>query len=149
MFPDPSGYIFGRIRLPQRLVCSTIISLTAVVFLLGSAAAFAQSIGPDEAVNADGAVTQELGLSAAQKAAIYNAVLQQHAQRTPRNPQTVPVAVGAPVPPTIELAALPVQAAADDSLATDLKYATVEDNVVVVDTIKMRVVEVIHRNTGP
>jgi hypothetical protein len=94
-------------------------------------------------------VTQELGLSAAQKAAIYNAVLQQHAQRPPRNPQTVPVAVGAPVPPTIELAALPVQAAADDSLATDLKYATVEDNVVVVDTIKMRVVEVIHRNTGP
>ncbi|MGA2892513.1 MAG: hypothetical protein ABSE22_06575 [Xanthobacteraceae bacterium] len=149
MRAEPSDYALGRSGLSRWLIRSQAIALAAVVFFLGASAALAQSIGPDEAVNPDGAVTQEFGLTAAQKAAIYNAVRQQHVRSIPPNPQTVPAAVGAPVSPTTELAALPVQAAADDPLATDLKYAMVEDNVVVVDPIKMRVVEVIHRNPRP
>jgi len=143
------GYAFVRIGLPQRLVRAMIIPLAAGVFFLATEAVSAQSISADEAVAADGMVRQEFVLTPAQKAAIYNAVLQQHVRSIPSNPQAVPVAVGAPVSPMIELAALPVQAAADDPLAAELKYAMVEDNVVVVDPIKMRVVEVIHRNPRP
>jgi hypothetical protein len=129
----------GRIWLP-RLTSVSIAPLAALLFLLAPAGAFAQTVGPDEAVNAQGSLNQHLRLTDAQKAAIYNAVLQQRV----RSSATIPVAVGAPVSPVIELAGLPGQAMSDDSLMTDLKYAMVEDDVVVVDPVRMRVVEVIH-----
>jgi hypothetical protein len=125
--------------------------LTLLAFhLLGTAAAFAQTAGPDEIVNAGGAVTQQLGLTEAQKTAIYDVVRRQHMRGAQGIPGTVPSAVGAPVSPTAELAVLPRQAAAiasvDDAPEKDLKYAMVEDDVVVVDPVKWRVVEVIHGN---
>ncbi len=131
----------------------SVVSLTLLIFLLGTAAAFAQTAGPDEMVNASGAVSQQLGLTQAQKTAIYNVVRRQPMRGTPGIPGAVPSAVGAPVSPAAELAILPSQAAAiasvDDTPEKDLKYAMVEDDVVVIDPVKMRVVEVIHGNNRP
>jgi hypothetical protein len=104
-------------------------------------------------VNAAGAVTQQLVLTEAQKTAIYNAVLQQRVHGSAGTPGAVPAAVGAPVSPAAELTGLPDQAAAqasvDDALAMNLKYAMVEDDIVVVDPFRMRVIEVIHGNARP
>jgi len=44
---------------------------------------------------------------------------------------------------------LPNQAAADNFGTMVLKYAMVEDDVVVIDPITMRVVDIIHGNAGP
>src|ERR1700679_1217072 len=112
----------GRNWRPQCVTPWAVI-LAALILCLRTAGADAQTIGPDEAVNANGAVTQQLALTQAQKAAIYNTVLQQRGRTsTPR----IPVTVGAPVSPMAELAELPDQAAADAPLVADLKYAMVE-----------------------
>jgi hypothetical protein len=127
----------GRVWLPL---------LAVFACFLGSTGAGAQSIGPDEAIKSDGGVSQQLALTAAQRSAIYNAVT----QRPGRAPAaTIPAAVGAPVPHAAELSALPDVASADNSGTTLLKYVMVEDNVVVVDPLTMRVVDVIHGGVRP
>jgi hypothetical protein len=113
---------------------------------LGATAALAQSAGPDEAVRPNGAVTQLLALTAGQKSAIYNAVIGQRLR--PRSDQ-IPVTVGALVPPFVELIDLPDQASAGNASAAVLKYAMVETEVVVIDPIVMRVVDVIRGCAKP
>jgi len=118
-----------------------------LVAVFGSAAALAQSAGPDEAIQPNGIVGQKLALTAAQKSAIYNAVFQKRMK-----PYTVllSAAVGAPVPQSVELTNLPDAATASDPGAADLKYAIVDtNNIVVVDPVLMRVVDVIHDSTKP
>jgi hypothetical protein len=112
----------------------------------GIAPALAQSAGPDEAVQPNGTVTQTLALTAGQRSAIYNIVIRQRAK--PHADQ-IAVAVGAPVPPTIDLADLPEQATADNPSAALLKYAMVHGDVVVVDPVAMRVVDVIRNGAKP
>jgi hypothetical protein len=138
-------YISGRIWL---------LPLVVAIFFYG-AAAQAQTMGPDEAVDSKGAVTQKLALTEAQKNAIYNAVLQ---QRVRTSTTGIPLAVGASVSPATALSDLPVealpiealnQAAGGDFGATVLKYAMVEGKVVVIDSIQMRVVDVIHGGGVP
>jgi hypothetical protein len=130
-----------------------VAALTLLTLFLGTPGAFAQTAGPDEILNSGGAANQQLGLTEAQKTAIYNVVRRQPMRGAPGIPGTVPSAVGAQVSPAAELAALPYQAATiasvDDTPEKDLKYAMVEDDVVVVDPVKMRVVEVIHGNNRP
>lgn len=144
--------MMSRIWLPPSLapLSARLLSpLTALALLLGPTVALAQTVGPDEAPYAGGAMTPKLVLTDAQKSAIYNAVLQQRLRGFDAG---IPVAIGAPVSPTTELAALPdqaVAAAAADPSAADLKYAMVEDDVVVIDSITMRVVEVIHGSARP
>ena len=79
----------------------------AVAFILGTAGAGAQTAGPDEAVNADGAVVQKLALTEAQKSAIYNAVLQQRVRLSTTT--AIQVAVSAPVSPAAELSICPTK----------------------------------------
>jgi hypothetical protein len=137
---DRSVAMIGWMRLPP---------LIFVVFLLGGAGAFAQSRGLDEAVGADGAMTPRLGLTAEQKSAIYNAVLR---QRVRASTTGIEPTIGAPVSRSVELAALPGQAGIDAGgidATMYLKYAMVEDDVVVVDAVRMRVVEIIHGNARP
>jgi hypothetical protein len=55
--------------------------------------------------------------------------------------------VGATVSRTVELSDLPDQAGIDDTL--DLKYAMVQGDVVVIDPIRMRVVDIIHGSVRP
>jgi hypothetical protein len=112
----------------------------------GIAPALAQSAGPDEAVQPNGTVTQTLALTAGQRSAIYYIVIRQRAK--PHADQ-IAVAVGAPVPPTIDLVDLPEQATADNPSAALLKYAMVHGDVVVVDPVAMRVVDVIRNGAKP
>jgi hypothetical protein len=131
-----AGRVSCRMWLPP-LAC-------AVAALFGAVAA-AQTAAPDEAVDARGAIAPPLALTQAQKSAIYDAVSQ---QRVRASTAKIPLAVGAPVPPSAALSDLPIeilseQAAGENILV--LKYAMVEDEVVVVDPIHMRVVDVIHR----
>jgi hypothetical protein len=131
-----TGHMSARIWLLSLVV--------ATVFV--TAPAQAQTLGPDEAVDSHGAVTQKLALTETQKNAIYTAVLQQRVRTFTTG---IPLAVGASVSPSAALSDLPAEALLneamdDDTAATVLKYAMVEGKVVVVDSIQMRVVEVIH-----
>jgi hypothetical protein len=112
----------------------------------GIAPALAQSAAPDEAVQPDGTVRQNLPLTAGQRSAIYNIVIRQRAK--PHADQIV-VTVGAPVPPTIDLVDLPDQATANNPSAALFKYAMVHGDVVVVDPVAMRVVDVIGNGAKP
>lgn len=115
--------------------------------LLSAATALAQSAVSDEAVQPNGAVTQNVALTAAQKRAIYNAVFQQPVKPYPAQ---VAAAVGAVVPQTVDLTSLPEGAIAGDPATADLKYAMAgHDVIVVIDPVSMRVVDVIHNNAKP
>ncbi len=120
--------------------------LVVLGLILGSAAATAQSVEVDEAVTSHGAVRQQLDLTPAQRSAIYNAVRQQRGRASTTLIQS---AVGAPVSRLVVLADLPDQATANEPWAAVLKYAMVEDDVVVVDPVQMRVVDVIHSAARP
>jgi hypothetical protein len=120
------------------------LALFGLIF--GITPALAQSAGPDEAVQPDGTLRQNLALTAGQRSAIYNIVIRERAK--PHADQ-IAVAVGAPVPPTIVLVDLPDQATADNPSAAFLKYAMVHGDVVVVDPVAMRVVDVIRNGTKP
>jgi hypothetical protein len=117
-----------------------------IIMSLGSTAALAQSAAPDEAIQPNGTVAQTLALTAGQRSAIYNIVIRERAK--PHADQ-IAVAVGAPVPPTIALVDLPDQATADNPSTALLKYAMVHGDVVVVDPVAMRVVDVIRSGTKP
>ena len=126
-----------------------ILRLSAAALLglfFGIAPALAQSAGPDEAIQPDGTLRQNVALTAGQRSAIYNIVIRQRAK--PHADQIF-VAVGAPVPPTIDLVDLPDQATADNPSAALLKYAMVHGDVVVVDPVAMRVVDVIRNGAKP
>jgi hypothetical protein len=119
----------------------------------GAKAALAQSAELDEAVGPHGAVLQKHALTPGQKNAIYNAISRQKL-RSPAD--RIAAAVDAPVPPSAELLDwpdLPDQAARDIVLDVSspavLKYAFVENQVVVVDPIAMRVVDVIRGSARP
>ncbi|MGA8494342.1 MAG: DUF1236 domain-containing protein [Xanthobacteraceae bacterium] len=112
----------------------------------GIAPALAQSTGADEAIQPDGTVRQNLALTAGQRSAIYNIVIRERAK--PHADQII-VAVGAPVPPAIDLVDLPDQATVNNPSAALLKYAMVHGDVVVVDPVAMRVVDVIRSGAKP
>ena len=112
----------------------------------GTAPALAQSAGAIETVQPNGIVTQTLALTAGQRSAIYNIVIRERAKP---HAEQIAVAVGAPVPPTIDLVDLPDQATADNPSAALLKYAMVHGDVVVVDPVAMRVVDVIRNGVKP
>ena len=123
------------------------LSAAALLGLFFSvAAALAQSAGPDEAVQPDGTLRQNLALTAGQRTAIYNIVIRQRAKP---HADPMSIAVGAPVPPTIDLVDLPDQATVNNPSTALLKYAMVHGDVVVVDPVAMRVVDVIRNGVKP
>jgi hypothetical protein len=128
---------------PIRSLCVAMPIIAASLF--AGAPAFAQVIGPDETVLPDGAVTQPLALTPLQRSEIYDAVIARRGRSA--TPQ-IAAAIGQPVPPHVALQYLPAQAAAAGGGAALLKYAVVEDDVVLVDPLRMQVVDVI-RGTLP
>lgn len=126
----------GRICIPP---------LVAVAVMLGSTGAIAQNAGPDEAVNSRGAVSQRLALTPAQRSAVYDAVSR---QRTRVSTTLIQPVIGTPVAPSVRLSELP-DAARDEPWARFLKYAMVEGDVVMVDPVTMRVVDVIRGSGVP
>jgi hypothetical protein len=87
-----------------------------------------------------GAIEQKPLLSAAQRSALYREVSQDKTKTAQRNFSPV---IGADVPPMIQLYELPDDTLADVPAAKLYKYTMVQDEVVVVDPTKMRVIDVI------
>jgi Protein of unknown function (DUF1236) len=112
---------------------------TAAFVAAGVTLAAAQSSEIDEEVSANG-VAPKLELSAAQKSAIYQAVQKDRSKVAPSRFATN---VGAEVPAMIELYVLPDDVVANNPVAKLYKFTRVEDQVVLVDPTKMRVVAVI------
>jgi hypothetical protein len=86
---------------------------------------------------------QKLQLTQQQKSAIFAAVRQDAKQI--KLPANFRVAVGAQVPPSIELHTLPDSALASNATLRDYKYTVVQNQVILVDPTTMRVVEVIRQ----
>ena len=125
----------------------------AVVIACGVGPASAQTGGPPgDAIDHVGPLspsgqplnsepTQAPALTAAQKAAIFSSVtLDRSKVKTVENFR---VAVGAKVPPAIELYPLPEGALAEAPAARPYKYTMVANQVVLVDPATMLVVDVI------
>jgi hypothetical protein len=90
-----------------------------------------------------GAVSQskpQVQLDPAQRAAIVTAVRD---TKLPPPGRSFNVSVGAEVPPSIELYTLPIAALSQAPEVRDLKYTMVQNQVVLVDPLRMRVVDVI------
>ena len=127
----------GRSALPITLIAALL------TFAGTMPQAKAQALGPDEAHGAR--AVPHVTLSPAQKRAIYSAVAR---QRLRTSAGEIPLTVGAAVPRSVVLLSLPDEVGRDDSPVQYLKYATVDDNVVLVDSISMRVIDII-RGAGP
>ena len=107
----------------------------ALVCGIGVAAA---QLGPSSQSPATNPAPIEL--NAAQRAAIVTAVRD---TKIPPPGHSFSLAVGAHVPPSIELYALPVAALSQAPEAWDLRYTMVQNQVVLVNPANMRVVDVI------
>jgi hypothetical protein len=91
-----------------------------------------------------GAITSpKAQLSAAQKTAIYNALSRDKSKVVA--PGNFRASIGAPVPPSIELYALPSEAVANAQAASSYRYTMVNNQVVLVDPLTMQVVDIIAR----
>ncbi|HTE77858.1 MAG TPA: hypothetical protein VK653_14145 [Xanthobacteraceae bacterium] len=123
------------------------IVAAALFAAAGISPALAQALGPNEAHGSSANVKPNIALTASQKSAIYGAVLRQRLRSA--SAADIPLIVGAPVPRSAPLLALPDEAAGDEYSAQFLKYAIVEGNVVLVDSINMRVVDILHGGAGP
>lgn len=131
--------------MPLPIGRARILPLIALIFLLrGTAGAFAQSIGPDESPGPHGGIAPSLALTPSQKSVLYQAALQQRGRAFTTE---IDPTVGAAVSRSVPLSSLPDQAGIDDSLA--LKYAMVQGDIVVVDPVQMRVIDIIRGSARP
>jgi Protein of unknown function (DUF1236) len=110
----------------------------------GIGEASAQSNDIDEMVN-KGGVAPNLELTTVQRSAIYQAV---HRDKSRAAPDRFATRIGADVPPMIELYALPDEVLAENPVAKLYKFTRVDEQIVLVDPTKMRVVAVIGPNPG-
>jgi hypothetical protein len=110
------------------------IAVAALIFVL---AAGGQNI---HAQNDNVGVSQKLELTEAQRSAIYATVSK---DRSKMSPQRFPAAIGADVPPMINLYALPDDIVSGNPAAKLYQCTVVEDKVVLVDPTRMRVVDTI------
>jgi hypothetical protein len=85
----------------------------------------------------------QVQLSTAQKTAIVDAIQQKGANVRPS--LSFRAAAGEMVPPSIELYPLPDTAVAQAPEAKNLKYTMLDNNVVLVDPLTMRVVDTIRK----
>jgi hypothetical protein len=127
---------------------SLLVVGSLILMSFGAGQACAQSSALDETAGPDG-LTQDLQLSPVQRSAIYNAVMQQHMLGSG---ERIAARIGAPVPPSTPLYDLPDHAALGAGLGagadSPLKYAMVGGDIVVVDPLSMRVVDVIGQGPG-
>jgi hypothetical protein len=86
-----------------------------------------------------------LALTAAERAAIRDAVRQDKAMPNAKIPPSSPVSVGVQLPPSIALRILPDAALAQAPAAKTLQYTLIDDQVVLVDPTNMRVVDIIRQ----
>ena len=91
----------------------------------------------DATVVSPNGIPQKFELTPAQRSAIYDAVRK---DKSKVSPSRFPTAVGAEVPPMIELYMLPDDILAQNPAAKFYKYTVVQDRVVMVDPTNMRIV---------
>jgi hypothetical protein len=118
----------------------------AISLAAGIGAAFAQpapTVGPDrqEGVNP----SAQLALTPMQKSAIFEAMRATDPQSSAPSIAPRTVAVGAQLPPSIELRVLPDAALAQAPETKLLQYTVVDSQVVLVDPTTMRVVDIIRQ----
>lgn len=130
-------------RLRDGIIAFALAGATSMAIVAGINNAAAQTADIDEVVNANG-IAPKLELTAAQKSAIYQAV---HKDKSKVAPSHFATNVGADVPPMIELYALPDDILANNPVTKLYKFTKVEDQVVLVDPTKMRVMAVIGPNS--
>jgi hypothetical protein len=118
------------------------IFICAILALIGIDRASAQTSDIDETVNSAG-VAAKLELTPAQRSVIYQAV---HRDKSKVAPNRFTARIGADVPPMIELYPLPDEILAENPVAKLYKFTRVDDQVVLVDPTRMRVVAVIGPN---
>jgi hypothetical protein len=123
------------------------IVVAASLAAAGLSPADAQALGPSEVHGFSTSMKPNIALTASQKSAIYGVVLRQRLRST--SAADIPLIVGAPVSRSAPLLTLPDEAASDEDAAQFLKYAIVEGNVVLVDSISMRVVDILHGGLAP
>jgi hypothetical protein len=122
----------------EELMKSRFFYGTIVVALVCGIGAVAAQLGPpSQSQTTNRAPIQ---LNATQRAAIVTAVRD---TKIPPPGHSFSLDVGARVPPSIELYALPVAALSQAPEAWDLRYTMVQNQVVLVDPANMRVVDVI------
>jgi hypothetical protein len=116
----------------NRLAIGT-VTLALISGIGGATAQLAPSGQPDPA---------QIKLDATQKAAIVTAVRD---NRIPPPSVSFNISVGAQVPASVELHALPIAALSQAPEVKHLRYTMVQSQVVLVDPLHMRVVDVIQR----
>lgn len=118
------------------LVSALVMAMTGPVL--------AQQPGPMTGTSSTATTSTELQLSAQQRAEIYNTVTKQKVSRTPP-PPNLHVTVGGDLPASMELYDLPPDVAADIPATKLYKYTLVQNQVVIVDPTKMKVVDIIRQ----
>jgi hypothetical protein len=108
----------------------------AVLALVGGAAVASAQTG-----GGLGSTDMSLHLSAHQRAAVYQSVIKDKLRTPP--PPGMPVTVGAQIPATTELYALPESVQHEAPSAKFYKYTIADNRVVIVDPTNMKVVDVI------
>ena len=134
----PAAVLRARPRLGM------VLTVLACAFLAsGLAGAAAQTNGIEEEVSERG-VAPKLALTPAQRSAIYQEV---HKDTSKVAPSRFAAHVGAEVPPMIELYTLPDDILANNPETRLYKFTKIDDQVVLVDPTKMRVIAVISPKT--
>lgn len=133
----------ARPQLAVALAAATQIFVAPAVLISGLAGATAQTSGIEEVVSERG-VAPKLALTPAQRSAIYQEV---HKDKSKVAPSRFAAHVGAEVPPMIELYTLPDDILANNPETKLYKFTKVDDQIVLVDPTKMRVIAVIGPKT--
>jgi hypothetical protein len=133
----------GNMRADRMRTIAKRLLVCAALSVIGISGAAAQTNDIDEMVNNGGGVAPNIDLTPAQRGVIYQAV---HRDKSQVAPTRFAARIGADVPPMIELYTLPDQILADNPVAKLYKFTRVDEQVVLVDPTKMRVVAVIGPN---
>jgi hypothetical protein len=125
----------------QQMTAAALVGVATAI--TGALTAGAQTGSIDDTVTANGVATK-LELTPAQRSAIYQEVRKDRSKVAPSRFATN---VGADVPPMIELYTLPDNILASNPVTKFYKFTRVDDQVVLVDPLHMRVVAVIGPQT--
>src|ERR1700730_7524178 len=120
------------------------VAVFVLVLTASAGPVAAQQPGPMTGTSSTATTSTELQLTPQQRSEIYESVSKQKVTRTPP-PAHLHVAVGGDLPASMELYDLPANVAADIPTTKLYKYTLVQNQVVIVDPTKMKVVDIIRQ----
>ena len=120
------------------------VAVFVLVLTASAGPVAAQQPGPMTGTSSTATTSTELQLTPQQRSEIYESVSKQKVTRTPP-PANLHVAVGGDLPASMELYDLPANVAADIPTTKLYKYTLVQNQVVIVDPTKMKVVDIIRQ----